>query len=325
MLSTSGRAFSVKELAEQFGVSKPTIERDLATLEADFALIEQPAGTQRKAYRIDSQIKALDSITFLPMELLAVYAAVGAVQFTGTSFADDLHQVSAKIRGFLSTRHNGFLSALAGVFVPHHRGGIDYAEKSDLIYDLTDAVARRKVCTGTYHARWKDTVKTHRFRPLKMVWHRSALYLLCLLDEMSEITTLAVHRFVSVEVLDDDFPQPRIDVEGHVRRAFGIFVSDQEEDVEIVFDRDIAWRIEERTYHPDEVTERLADGRLIYRVRSSAKWEIVPWVLSFGELAELRRPQSWRESIAEALEGMRNRYGATGEVQAEPGKIPADT
>ncbi|HET6611665.1 MAG TPA: HTH domain-containing protein, partial [Kofleriaceae bacterium] len=38
MLSTSGRAFSVKELAEQFGVSKPTIERDLATLEADFAL-----------------------------------------------------------------------------------------------------------------------------------------------------------------------------------------------------------------------------------------------------------------------------------------------
>ena len=33
LLSASGRAFAVKELAEQLGVSKATVQRDLATLE----------------------------------------------------------------------------------------------------------------------------------------------------------------------------------------------------------------------------------------------------------------------------------------------------
>ena len=55
-----------------------------------------------------------------------------------------------------------------------------------------------------------------------------------------------------------------------------IFVSDQEEDVEVTFDAEIAWRIEERTYHPSEVKDRMPDGRLRYRIRSSAQWEIIP-------------------------------------------------
>lgn len=279
---SAGRDFGVKELADQFDVSKSTIKRDLETLEQEFALIEEKAGAQKRVYKIDGRVKALDAIKFVPMELLAVFAATSAAVPAGTPFADDLESVSAKIRGFLSERHNGFLSALATVFLPHRRGGIDYSEHSETIDALTDAIARRKVCKGIYHAAWKDTVKEHRFRPLRLVTHRSSLYLLCALEGKSDVTTLAVQRFRSVDVLAETFPSPRIDVEAHVKRAFGIFVSDEEEDVEIVFDSDIAWRVAERKYHPEEKTERLADGRLIYRVRSSAKWEIVPWVLSFG-------------------------------------------
>jgi len=87
-----------------------------------------------------------------------------------------------------------------------------------------------------------------------------------------------------------------------------IFVSDQEEDVEIVFDAEIAWRVEERTFHPNEAKQRLPDGKLRYRVRSSAQWENIPWVQSFVALAELVSPNPWREVLRANLQTMLARY-----------------
>ena len=124
------------------------------------------------------------------------------------------------------------------------------------------------------------------------------------------ITTLAVHRIRELDVSADEFAAPRVDVDGHIAKAFGIFVSEQEEEIEIRFDKDIAWRVEERTFHPDERKERQADGTLLYRVRSSAQWEIIPWVASFGPLAELIAPASWRELLRTNLDATLQRYGS---------------
>ncbi len=312
LLAESGRAFSVAELADQLGASKATISRDLRTLEQEFALVEERVGKQKRVYRIDERLRALEAIQFGAMELLAVHAAARAAPLTGTPFAADLEQVIRKLRGFLSHRHNGGLDALARVFLPHARGTIDYGAHRDAIDAIADAIARRRKCRATYHAAWKGTTREHTFRPLRLVWHRASLYLLCALDGKSEITTLAVQRIRSLDVLGEEFPPPRLDVEDHIRRAFGIFVSDAEEDVEILFDEAIAWRIEERTFHPDEQKQRLDDGRLRYRVRSSAQWEIVPWVLSFGAHAELKKPASWRQTIGESARALADRHADPG-------------
>ena len=311
LLADANEGWSVKELAEQLGTSKATIERDLATLERDFAILEESVGKQKKVYKIDRRIRALETITFGTTELLAIYAAHAALQgLSGTPVHDDLRAVISKIRGFLSPRHNGGLDAMARVFVPHARGVVDYEPQQEVIDQLVDAIARRRWCELTYHAAWKGTTKVHRARPLRLVWHRSALYLLACLGEHQRITTLAVHRIRELTVTADEFAAPRLDVDGHVAKAFGIFVSDAEEDVEVVFDKEIAWKVDERTFHPAEVKERMTDGRLRWRVRSSAQWEIIPWVQSFGPLAELVAPVSWRGSLVENVEAMLAKYRA---------------
>ncbi len=308
LLSDSGRAFSIAELSEQLGASKSSIQRDIKTLQQEFALVEEKAGKQKGVYRIDASLQSIESIRFGMLELLAVHAAASAAPLEGTPFADDLQQVLVKMRGYLGEHQNHGIGALSRVFLPHWRGAIDYRSQQGTIDDLTDAIARRRKCRATYYAAWRGKTRDHLFRPLRLVWHRGSLYLLCALDGLSEITTLAVQRIQSLEVLDEPFPPPRLNVEDHVRRAFGIFVSDAEEDVEIVFDEAIAWRVEERTYHPDEHKERQGDGSLLYRVRSSAQWEIVPWVLSFGVYAELRKPDSWRQAIAETARALAERH-----------------
>lgn len=314
LLSGASQPYSVKELAEQLKVSKATIERDLATLEHDFGIIEESVGRQKKTYRIDHEIKALEKLTFGTSELLALYAAHATLTpLAGTPIHDDLAEVMLKIRGFLSPRHNGGLKALANVFTPHARGYVNYEPQRELIDELGDAIARRRRCKLTYHSTWKQTTRTHAARPLRLLWHESALYLFACLGEHERITTLAVQRIKDLEVLAETFPPPRVAIDAHVEKAFGIFVSDQEEDVEIRFDAEIAWRIEERTHHPQERKERLADGTLRYHVRSSAQWEIIPWVQSFGALAELVAPASWRESLRRNVEAMLATYAPPGE------------
>ncbi|KAB2911783.1 MAG: transcriptional regulator [Kofleriaceae bacterium] len=295
LLSGAGRAFSVKELAEQLDVSKATVQRDLATLERDFALVDEIVGEQKRMYRVDQHVRALESLTFGITELLALHGALaGMASLRGTPIHDDLRAVMLKIRGFLSPRHNGGLDAIARVFTAHARGYVDHGSQAELIDQLADAISRRRRCVMTYHAAWKGTTRRHVVKPLRLVWHRSALYLLGCLGDHRRISTLAVQRIQQLEVTAETFAVPRVDVDAHVRRAFGIFVSDAEEDVEIRFAKEIAWRVEERTYAPGERKQRLPDGSLRYRVRTSAQWEVIPWVLGFGSLAELVRPESWR-------------------------------
>ena len=309
LLSDAKEPYSVKQLSEQLGTSKATIERDLATLERDFAIVEETVGKQKKTYRIDHKIRALETIQFGTTELLAIYAAHAALAaLAGTPMHEDLHSVITKIRGFLSPRHNGGLEAMSRVFAPHTRGHVDYEKHQELIDDLVDAIARKRICNVTYHAAWKGTTRTHKARPLRMIWHRSALYLLACLGERSEITTLAVHRIRELVETDEVFKLPDVNTEDHIAKAFGIFVSEDEEDVEIVFDAEIAWRVEERTHHPSELKERLPDGRLRYRLRTSAQWEVLPWVQSFGPLAELVAPAAWRDVLRANVEAVAARY-----------------
>jgi predicted DNA-binding transcriptional regulator YafY len=312
LLADSGRSFSVRELADQLGATKSTIQRDLATLERDFALVEEQVGKQKKVYRIDKTIRALEAINFGAAELLALHAAEGALRsLSSTPIHRDLQAVVLKIRGFLSPRHNGGLDAMSRVFLAHSRGYVDYGEQREVIDELGDAISRHRVCGITYHAAWKGTTRDHQIRPLKLIWHRAALYLFAQVVGREEITTFAVQRIEALEPTRESFPPPRLDLAEHASRAFGIFISDDEEDVEVLFDPQIAWRIEERIYHPDEKKERLDDGRLRYRVRSSAQWEIIPWVQGFGPLAELVAPGSWRQTLVESARGLLELYEGT--------------
>src|SRR5512143_301712 len=147
LLADATDGYSVKQLADQLGASKATIERDLATLEHDFAIVEESAGKQKKVYRIDHKIRALEAITFGATELLAICAAqAGLAALAGTPLHDDLKEVMIKIRGFLSPRHNGGLNALSKVFPPHVRGHVNYEPQQELIDELGDAIARRRWC-----------------------------------------------------------------------------------------------------------------------------------------------------------------------------------
>jgi hypothetical protein len=95
-----------------------------------------------------------------------------------------------------------------------------------------------------------------------------------------------------------------------MRNAFGIFVAEESEDVEVVFSAAVAWRIEERVFHPGEEKERLPDGRLRYRTETGSKSEILAWVSSFCGGPELIAPAAWREELSSQAQVVSARHSS---------------
>jgi hypothetical protein len=70
------------------------------TLERDFAIVEQHVGKQKKLYRIDRKIRALETITFGTTELFAIYTAqAGLSSLSGTPLSRRPSKPSSALHG----------------------------------------------------------------------------------------------------------------------------------------------------------------------------------------------------------------------------------
>ena len=76
-------------------------------------------------------------------------------------------------------------------------------------------------------------------------------------------------------------------------------ITDQEE-VEVVlrFDAEIAARVTETTWHPSEQTTREPAGTILWRARVPGTIEIRRWILSWGSQVEVVAPAELRDEVA---------------------------
>ena len=311
LLAAAARTYSVRELAEQLGTSKSTIERDLATIEQHFPLVAEEDGKQRRRYRLEQTAGAAPPMKLGVMELLAAHALAQAVPAArGTPFENDFAALLNKLRAMLAAHHNGGLDRVAQAFQPHVRGYVDYSEHAEVLDTLTDAVLRRKECRVLYLPGEASHVTDHVVHPLRMLWHQGALYVFCWYARWQWLGLLAVQRIQAIEPTGSTFKAPPVDTEEVARRAFGVFVGRDVLEVEIHFAPEMARHLRERVFHPDETKEPLPNGGVRYRVRTAARWEVVAFVQRFGGLAELVAPEAWREDVRRGAEAMVERHRA---------------
>lgn len=304
LLASGTRSYSVRDLAEQLGTSKSTVERDLATLERHFPLLAEEEGKQKRRYRL-ARAAAMPPMQFGLMELAATHAFASAVPgLEGTALHEDLLALLHKLRAALAPHHNGAIDRIAAAFAPHPRAYVDYSGHGDILDALVDATLRRRECQVTYLPGHATAATENVIHPLRLVWHQHALYAFCWYPRWRWLGVLAAHRIQALAPTGQTFRPPRFDLDQRARQAFGIFVGGDPVDVEIRFAPAVARFIGERVFHPDEQKLPEPDGGLRYRVRTGAKWEVVAWVQRFGGLAELIAPGDWREAVRAGAEAM---------------------
>jgi len=131
-LSARRCGVTVKEMAEESGVSEKTVRRDLETFQAaGFPLEEIVEQYGRKKWRLDPA-KTQPGLSFAFDEAVALFLGRRLLEpLAGTVFWDAAQRAFRKVRAMLSAQALKYLDRFAAVF--HHTlvGASDYSKKAD--------------------------------------------------------------------------------------------------------------------------------------------------------------------------------------------------
>jgi predicted DNA-binding transcriptional regulator YafY len=66
--------------------------------------------------------------------------------------------------------------------------------------------------------------------------------------------------------------------------------------------------VKEREWHPSQQIKDLRDGRVELAFTAGGEFEIIRWILGWGDAAEVVRPRRVRERVQSALRHALSRY-----------------
>lgn len=179
---------------------------------------------------------------------------------------------------------------------------------------LTQAWAERRVVELMYDPSTYDPARrprAARVRPylIEPSAATHALYLIGFDETRGGLRTFKLERIRSLSMTPVEFePPPDGEIEAALDRAWGIVADQAEVDVVLRFDRSLASRVAETTWHPTQTLARNADGSLTWQARVSGTLEILPWILGWGADVEVLEPGVLREEVAGILHRAAARY-----------------
>jgi predicted DNA-binding transcriptional regulator YafY len=289
------------ELAAELECNKRTVYRDLDALQYAGFPVTSEKRDGRVFYRLLESFE-LGEAPFTPDELLALAFGEDLLKgLAGTVFHDSIHSALAKIRSSLGPELQAFLARLRESFRvlpgPHKR----YAEASDTIRALNEAVLERQTVHIAYTTGRTGESSVRDLDPYR-VWYKSgALYVIGHDHKSGEVRTFAVDRIASAALGETRFEvPPDFDFEARTASAFGV-VADPAEPVRIRFAQRWALYVQEHDWHPSQHFSLTAEGGVELAMEVGIGDELRGWVLSFGAGAEVLAPAALRDDVAAEL------------------------
>ncbi len=308
-LIESRHGISIEELAEESGVNRRTIHRDLnAISDAGYPLTAEWSG-DRKLYRFITGFKDVPPVSFTLQELLTLYFLRSSLDvLKGTPFHDDLAAIFRKVNSVLPPRYAAHLERISRITVPLLQGRRDYTRAARILTELRQALLFQNRVTISYRSPSRQGGEEYRVDPYTLIFYRGGLYLLGYAHNRRGVRTFAVERIDSLVIEGERFEIPAdYHPEERFRGAFGI-VDEEPYRVRVRFVPAIAHAIAERSWHPTQSLSRLPDGGVELSFTAGGRMEILSWVLSYGSMAELLEPAELRAELARAVAGMAALY-----------------
>jgi predicted DNA-binding transcriptional regulator YafY len=294
---------TVDELAEECGVTRRTVYRDLdAIRDAGYPLISEPEADGRVLYSFMTGFKKLPPITFSLEELMTLYLCRGQLGFLqGTPFQDDLDAIFGRIHSSLPPRSVAHLERIAEAASPKFQGQRDYAVKKELLKELRRALLYQYQIDLSYTPARRDT-ETYRFDPYTLLFYGGALYLGGYAHNRKALRLFLVDRIEQLTVRDDRFEIPEDYSAGDLTgSAFGL-IDEEQFMIKVRFGPEIGHLIRERTWHPSQEMVEDGDGSLILTFEASGEKEILAWLYSYLPYVQILEPEELREKFLENLQ-----------------------
>jgi proteasome accessory factor B len=171
---------TIGELAEQFGVTKRTLYRDLKALEeAGYPLLSEVIeGTTY--WKLEPSFKSVPPVTFTMNELMALYSSRKLILSQGRSpFRSELASAFKKIETALPAKHIARLEKIEEMFTPL----VKVSKKIDLnkgIFEIIQwALLNQNILKVEYKPRKGNQAFPFEVHPYSLLFYKGEFYLLC--------------------------------------------------------------------------------------------------------------------------------------------------
>ena len=294
--SRSGR--SAAELAQSLDCHRRTVYRDLEALQqAGFPLYnEQIKG--KTLWRILDAVKHHFPIPLDLTELIALYFSKDMLKAAGNAtFFKSMDSLLEKVKTLLPEDYLHYLEKAAASFGVG-LGPQKFEEpKTEVLQTVNEALIQRRYLEINYFTISRQEASWRQVAPYKVWFFDGTFYLIAYCRLRKDVRIFAIERIHEIRVAEETFEIPSdFDADAFMETSFGVFQG-RTEQVRIKFDARIAAYLRERTWQPTQSLSALEDGSLIMDVEVAGTEEIRYWIMKWGALAKVLKPESLSRDI----------------------------
>ncbi len=303
------RGMTLDDLAEECGVDRRTIHRDLnAVEEAGYTLTSEWL-EGKKVYSFLTKSRNITPITFTLPQLMSLYLLRSlGVYLAGTLFQAEIEELFRTITSILPDRYAAHLERIARVSLPILHGARDYSAAAGYLEGLQRALLHQYRVRLSYAKKGRDEHEEYEIDPYTLVFHKGGIYLLGYAHNREAMRLFALERVRGIEVTRQRFEIPAdYQPEAHFTSAFGL-VSDTPMKVRVRFSPDVAHAVKERVWMPGQKIRTDREGRATVEFEAAGEMELVSWILSYGMHAEVLDPPELRREVKRHVREMRQYY-----------------
>lgn len=300
----------ITKIAEEFEVSKRTVERDIEHMR-DRLGAPICYDHSKKGYYYGEEGFQLPPLSITEEELATIFLGQRLLsQFMGTPFEKIIQNAFEKILAAIpeddvSGLH--LINDMVSFDVKSLRG--DEERVLQNYSKLTAAIGNKTKVWMRYYSASRDKINERYVDPYHLRYHQGAWYLIGYCNLREAMRIFALDRILDLKNTEGSFDIPDDFVlKDYLSSALGIETGNKPQEVGIRFDRHQARWVRERCWHHTQRIEPQADGSIILRITVAGLGEVKRWVLGFGGHAEVLYPEKLREELVKEAERMSRIY-----------------
>ena len=296
---------SAQAIADQIGVSKRTVYRDLVAMESD---AELPIWQEKGKWGLEAGVFLPPLALTLP-EATTFFLACRVLAKATDEHDSELLSAYVKLAEILPPMLAEHLHATVDAYASTPRN----ERFTRVLRVLTKAWADRRVVEISYGPGVYDPAKPPRktrVRPyaIEPSALTRALYLIGMDESRQAQRTFKVERILEASLTPETFEGSSTTIARELLSAWDVISYEPMVRVAVRFSPEVAARVAETRWHPGQETESQPDGSLVWSASVSGVHEVRIWILGWGADAEVLEPAELRDSVGADLARAAARY-----------------
>lgn len=305
------KGLTLYDLSEALDVTPRTLRRYLKEVEREYELesVETRGGGP-----LLWKIRASELPRKVELRRTQAYAMLAARRLfepmRGSALYEEIDMATNKLLAFARKPGRGPNAGVADArleerflylpFAPKN-----YAEKTEELDDLFQAVADLRPLTLRYRSSGKGKEEQITLHPYAMVLHRDSIYCVGLHIARQEVRTLVLDRMRDTQLhWSERFELPEdFSIDEYFQGEFGIFKSPERHKVVVEFDAKAAEYVRMRKVHPTQKLSSIAGGGVRLTMTIGSLVPVTSWVLEWGPRARVIEPPELVERVRSELRG----------------------